>query len=78
MAPFVLSGMQLLWWFTVYRPYGLEGRPIMVMMGIVFLLALLVMWLNQEMHDMRPGVFNYLFFSYAAAAHLGYGLFGRR
>lgn len=78
LAPFVLTGAQLLWWFSVYRPHGLEGRPIMIMMGIVFLMLLLVMWLNESMHGIRPGALNYLFFSYVAVAHLAYGFFGRR
>lgn len=77
LAPAGLAGMQLMWWFTVYRPYGIEGRPIMIMMGIFFLIVLLVMGLNQNIHGMTPGAFNYLFFAFLAAAHLAYGIFGR-
>ncbi len=77
LAPFVLAGMQLLWWFTAYRPYGLEARPVMIFMGLAFLCLLLVMWLNAQMHEMTPGMSRYLGVAYVAAAHLGYGIFGR-
>lgn len=78
LAPAGLAGMQLIWWFTVYRPHGLEGRPVMIMMGIVFLMVLLIMRLNEGMHGMAPGALNYLFFSCVALAHLAYGILGRQ